>query len=159
MSPEHGEEVPSGDLGAPQPVDPELAARRPAGRRADPATLLAIAVGGVGGTAARYAIGRIVPVTPGAFPWATFFINVTGSFALGAFLGWLLAREPQDRYLRPFVAVGVLGGYTTFSTAMVESTVLAKDGHVPLAAAYVLASLVGGLLAVVGGYRVARSAA
>ena len=49
---------------------------------------------------------------------------------LGAFLAWLLVRRPADRYLRPFVAIGFLGGYTTFSTAMVESAVLAKDGHV-----------------------------
>ena len=60
-------------------------------------------------------------IAPGSFPWATFAINVTGSFLLGAFLAWLFARRPADRYLRPFVAIGVLGGYTTFSTAMVET--------------------------------------
>lgn len=159
MAPEAGGDAPLPDHEARRPVDPELPGRRLGARRPDPATLLAIAVGGVGGTAARYAIGRIVPVTPGSFPWATLLINLTGSFALGAFVAWLLAHRPRDRYLRPFVATGVLGGYTTFSTAMVESAVLTKDGHVGIAAAYVLVSLVGGLLAVTGGYRVMRSVA
>jgi CrcB protein len=118
--------------------------------------LLAISAGSVGGTAARYGIGRAVHVAPGSFPWGTFAINVTGSFVLGAFLAWLLVRRPADRYLRPFVAIGFLGGYTTFSTAMVESAVLVKDGHAAMATGYVAASLVAGLVAVAAGFLVAR---
>jgi CrcB protein len=134
-------------------VDPELAER---GRRTDPLVLLAISAGGVAGTAARYAIGRAFPAGAGGFPWATLAVNLTGSFVLGAFLAWLLAARPRDRFFRPLVAVGFLGGYTTFSTAMVESAVLTKDGHAPVALAYVVASLVGGLLAVALGVRVVR---
>lgn len=139
-------------------IDPELPAEESAGtdRRPHPGVLLAISAGGVVGTAARYAVGRVVHVAPGSFPWATFAINVTGSFVLGAFLAWLFARRPADRLLRPFVAIGVLGGYTTFSTAMVETAVLGKDGHVALAAVYVVASLAGGIAAVTAGFLAAR---
>ena len=128
------------------PVDPELPDRRV--RSTDPTVLLTVAVGGVAGTAARYALGRIFPTGAGTFPWTTFAVNVTGSFLLGAFLAWLYARRPADRLVRPLVAVGFLGGYTTFSTAMVESAVLVKDGHVPVAVCYLVAGLVSGLLAV-----------
>ena len=157
MSPEHHEAASIPDREAQRRIDPDLPeATGDPRRRPDPRVLLAISSGGVGGTAARYAIGRVVHITPGSFPWATFAINLTGSFVLGAFLAWLLVRRPADRYLRPFVAIGFLGGYTTFSTAMVESAVLAKDGHAAMAAAYVVASLAGGLAAVTVGFLVAR---
>jgi CrcB protein len=120
------------------------------------AVLLTVALGGVAGTATRYALGRIFPTGAGTFPWTTFTINVTGSFLLGAFLGWLYARRSADRFVRPLVAVGFLGGYTTFSTAMVESSVLVKDGHAPVAVMYLVGGLVGGLLAVALGLTAAR---
>jgi CrcB protein len=158
MSPELPDASRRVDRGDQRRIDPELPPAGPAdpARRAHPGVLLAISAGGTAGTAARYAIGRVVHLAPGSFPWATFVINVTGSFLLGAFLAWLLARRPADRFLRPFVAIGVLGGYTTFSTAMVETAVLGKDGHVALAAAYVVASLAGGLAAVALGFLAAR---
>lgn len=136
------------------PVDPDLPDRR--SRRTDPTVLLTVAVGGVAGTAARYALGRAFPTGAGAFPWTTLAINVTGSFVLGAFLAWLYARRPADRLVRPLVAVGFLGGYTTFSTAMVESAVLVKDGHAAVAIGSLAAGLVGGLLAVALGVTAAR---
>ncbi len=52
----------------------------------------------------------------GRFPWATFVENVTGAFALGVLVVLAFARWPRSRYLRPFLGVGVLGGFTTFST-------------------------------------------
>jgi fluoride exporter len=158
MSPEQPDASRRVDRAEQRRIDPELppAASGGTARRNHPGVLLAISTGGVGGTAARYAVGRVVHLAPGSFPWATFAINVTGSFLLGAFLAWLLVRRPADRYLRPFVAIGVLGGYTTFSTAMVETAVLGKDGHVAVAAVYVVASLAGGLAAVAAGFLAAR---
>lgn len=157
MSPEHPDASRRVDRADQRRIDPDLPADGPADTgRNHPGVLLAISAGGVVGTAARYAIGRVVHIAPGSFPWATFAINVTGSFLLGAFLAWLFARRPADRYLRPFVAIGVLGGYTTFSTAMVETAVLGKDGHVVVAAVYVVASLAGGLAAVAAGFLAAR---
>ena len=137
-------------------VDPELPVTR--ARRAAPVSLVAVAAGGVAGTALRYGIGRAFPTPPGTFPWTTFVINVTGSFVLGAFLGWLLARRPDDRLLRPLVAVGFLGGYTTFSTAMVESAVLVKDGHALVAVPYLVLGSAAAFVAVALGITGARRA-
>ena len=142
------------------PVDPDLdgafraepgAIRHHAGRgavrarrRAEPAVLGAIALGGALGAPARYGVAQLVHVAPGSFPWATFWTNISGSFGLGLILALLLERYPASRYLRPFVATGFLGAYTTYSTFAVETVLLIKDGHRLLAAAYAAASLVGG---------------
>ncbi len=139
-------------------VDPDLLARtlhRPR-RRARLGILAAISLGGVAGTASRYGVGRIIHVSPGSFPWATFTINVTGSFVLGVLITLIIERWPPSRYLRPFAAIGFLGAYTTFSTYMTEASVLAKDHHLDIAAIYVVASLVCGLVAVYAGIVAAR---
>lgn len=132
-------------------VDPDLFPPRgragPRLSRARPAILLAIALGGAFGSPTRYAIGRLVPAGAGGFPWATFLINVTGSLVLGALLTLIVERWPPTRYVRPFAAIGFLGAYTTFSTFMVETDLLVKDGHVAVALAYTAGSLAVGLLA------------
>jgi CrcB protein len=113
--------------------------------------LLAIAVGGALGALARYALSRIIHVAPGGFPWATFVINLTGAFVIGAFLTLVIERFPPSQYVRPFFAIGFLGAYTTFSTLAVETATLAKDHHAPLGIAYALVSVTSGLaLAYVG---------
>ena len=115
---------------------------------ARPEILLAIALGGAAGTPARCAIGRIITTHPGGVPWATFLINVTGSFVLGVLLTLIIERWPPTRYVRPFAAIGFLGAYTTFSTYMVETDLLIKDGDVGIAIAYVAGTLLVGLIAV-----------
>jgi CrcB protein len=144
------------DLVASVPIDPEVPDAGASRRALDPAVLFTVAAGGVAGTAARYGLGRAFPTAASTFPWTTLAINLSGSFLLGAFLAWLHARRPADRWLRPLIAVGVLGGYTTFSTAMVETSVLAKDGHVIIAALYAGLGVVGGLVVVALGLTVAR---
>jgi CrcB protein len=79
-----------------------------------------------------------------------------GEFALGFLMVFVLDVWPSHRHLRPFLAVGVLGGYTTFSTYMLDSRTLLADGHVLSAFAYVVGSLLLGLLAVSGGVLLAR---
>ena len=125
-------------------------------RSARPDVLVAIAAGGVGGALARYGVARLVPVHPHAFPWATFCTNVSGSFLLGFLLVLLVERYPPTLYLRPFVATGFIGAYTTFSTFVVEADVLVKDGHAGLALVYVAASVGAGLLAVWVGMTIGR---
>ncbi len=121
--------------------------------------LAAIAAGGALGAPARYGVAQLIHVATGSFPWATFWTNVSGSLALGLILGLLLEHFPPTRYLRPFVATGFLGAYTTFSTFAVETDLLVKDGHIRLAAAYGAGSLVAGLMAVWGGLWAARAVA
>jgi CrcB protein len=118
--------------------------------------LLAVAAGGAAGAPARYEVTRLVAVAKAGFPGATFWINVSGSFLLGFLLVLLLERLPPTRYVRPMVATGFLGAYTTFSTFAVETDVLAKDGHAAMALAYVVASTAAGLVAALAGVVAAR---
>lgn len=117
----------------------------------------AVAVGGALGAPARYGISLAVHITPGTFPWGTFWINVSGSFALGLVMAFLLERFPPTRYVRPFVATGFLGSYTTYSTFAVETDLLVRNGHAVVAAAYAGASLVGGFTAVWIGLSLGRA--
>jgi fluoride exporter len=125
-------------------------------RRAEPSVLAAIALGGALGALARHGVAQLFESAAGGFPWATFWVNVSGSFALGLLLALLIERFPPSRHLRPFVATGFLGAYTTYSTFAVESVLLTKDGDAAVAAAYVAASLVAGFVAVWSGMLAAR---
>jgi CrcB protein len=129
-------------------------------RRAAPGRLLSlvVAVGGALGSLARWGVAEALDdggSTPG-FPWATFLVNVTGAFALGVLMVLVTERRPDSRYLRPFLGGGVLGGYTTFSTAMADTHGLAMDDQGLLLGAYLGATLVVGLLAVWAGLALTR---
>jgi CrcB protein len=121
------------------------------------APYLAAAVGGVLGALARWGVSRALPSPAGGWPWATLLVNVTGCALIGVLLAVLLARAPAHPWLRPFLATGVLGGYTTFSTFAVDAVRLVDDGAPGTAAGYVAASVLGGLLAVVTGLRLGRA--
>ncbi|MGO8876905.1 MAG: fluoride efflux transporter FluC [Acidimicrobiales bacterium] len=108
----------------------------------------AIAGGGMLGAVARYALMAAWPVTAGSFPWVTLVVNVSGSACLGFLLRYIGERLPRQRFARPVLCTGLLGAYTTFSTLAVETALLAKDGHTAVAVAYVLASVIAGLLAI-----------
>jgi CrcB protein len=130
------------------------------GRSRGQADVLAvIALGGGLGSVARYGLARLWPTPAGGFPWATFNTNVLGSLALGALMVYVLEVWPPARYRRPFLGVGVLGGFTTFSTYMVETRGLLAGHHPALAFGYALGSLVAGLAAVWAGAALARLAA
>ena len=118
--------------------------------------LAAIAAGGALGAVARYGVTQLVHVSPASFPWATFWTNVSGSFALGVALVLILQHYPPSRFARPFVATGFLGAYTTYSAFAVETVVLANDGAAGLAGAYAAASLAGGFGAVWAGIVLGR---
>ncbi len=134
------------------PVDPDAGTGRvrPASRwwahhRID--VLAAVAAGGAIGNLARYGISSAFPVDPGRFPTSTLAINTSGSFVLGLVLVVLIERLPPSRYARAFLAVGVIGAFTTFSTFAVEAAQLVADQHVALAAAFVFTSIGAGLAA------------
>jgi fluoride exporter len=121
-----------------------------------PLRLAAIAVGGALGTLARYGTERAIVASAGGFPWATFAVNVCGSFLLGLIMTLVVERWPPTRFVRPFAAIGFCGGFTTFSTVTVETAQRAQHGHLALAAGYVVATLVAGFMAAVLGMVVAR---
>ena len=99
-----------------------------------------------------------LPHSPGGWPLATLLVNLTGCLLFGALAAVLTARVPEPPWARPFLAVGVLGGYTTCSAFAVETVGLAEAGAPLLAAGYVLLSVVGGVLAVAGGALAVRAA-
>jgi CrcB protein len=116
-------------------------------------------VGGVVGTAARYSVGQIVRPW-GAFPAATFCVNVVGAFALGVLLEALGRRGPDigvPQRLRLLVGVGLLGGFTTYSTLAGDIDLLLRDGYASVAVGYAVASVVVGFVASTVGIWVAAA--
>ena len=118
--------------------------------------VVAVAVGGALGTVLRYELALAEPVGSGHFPWSTFTANLVGSFVLGIAVVALADGRRGDVVMRPFVAVGFCGGLTTFSTWMVESVLLTRDGDGGTALLYLLVSLVTGVVVVVLGMALAR---
>ena len=119
--------------------------------------LAVIAVGGAIGAAARYGVSTVAPYRSGHFPSGTFLVNVGGCLAIGVLMVLVLDVWPSHRHLRPFAGVGVLGGYTTFSTYALESRDLVATGHAVTALTYVLGSIVTGSAAAALGILVTRA--
>ena len=117
---------------------------------------LLAALGGAVGALARWGIAEALPGSAGGWPWATLLVNLTGCFLLGVLLAVLGSRSPEPAWAKPFLGVGVLGGYTTFSAFGVEVVQLAENGAFALAGGYLLLSVVGGVLAVGAGAVTAR---
>jgi CrcB protein len=89
------------------------------------------------------------------FPWGTLSVNILGSLALGFVFSWGLVRWSAS--VSTPIAVGLIGGFTTFSTFAWESVSMIGNEQAPHATAYVLASVIGGMLAASLGYAVGRS--
>jgi fluoride exporter len=121
-----------------------------------PVRLLAIAAGGSLGTLGRYGLQRALAPPPLGFPWPTLLANVLGSLLLGLIVTMVVERWPPTRFVRPFAAIGFCGGFTTFSTMVVEATQLGRHGHVGPAAVYLIATLGAGLAAAALGIGLAR---
>ncbi|HYN29138.1 MAG TPA: CrcB family protein [Dermatophilaceae bacterium] len=119
--------------------------------------LAVIAAGGALGSAARWALGTALPHRPGELPVATWLENVTGAAALGVLMVLVTEVWPARRYVRPFWGVGVLGGYTTFSTYMLDTHALFLAGRPLTAVGYSLGTLLTGLPAAWAGIAVARA--
>lgn len=112
--------------------------------------LVAVAAGGVLGALARYAVAVLLADSSTGIGWATVLVNVTGCLLIGLLLGWH-DRADRHPYLRPFLAVGVLGGYTTFSAYALDAQILLADGRLMAAAGYLVGTLLAALLAVLVG--------
>lgn len=118
---------------------------------------LAVALGGMIGAIARYALGGFITErSSSAFPWGTFVINITGSFIIGFFLTFISEHVTLNPHWRLAIAVGFVGAYTTFSTFEYETLKLIEDGKVSISLFYVMVSLLVGFFAVWGGAVMAR---
>ena len=124
---------------------------------------VAAAIGGVIGALARHGVDLVFPPETEERPLATSVIHLTGAASLGIVLEAAITFAPDPaansfaRRLRPFLITGVLGGYTTFSTYMVEAHGLVTSDRAPLALLYVFGSLVAGVICVVLGMRLGRA--
>jgi CrcB protein len=119
---------------------------------------LAVGVGGACGAMARHGVNQLVhrAALGSAVPSATMLVNVVGSLAIGVLAGLLASgriRLPADA--RAFLTVGVLGGFTTFSTFSLDALTLARGGQFGHAALYVIGQVVLGLAAVWAGFKAA----
>lgn len=118
--------------------------------------------GGAVGAALRYQVGRAAAyLLPGAaWPWGTFAVNVIGGLAMGLLAG-LLARHGSagGEAWRLILGVGVLGGFTTFSSFSLETMLMIERGKIMVALGYALVSVVGAVAALALGLSIARGVA
>ncbi|RDC59270.1 putative fluoride ion transporter CrcB [Alteripontixanthobacter maritimus] len=114
------------------------------------AATLYVAIGGAVGAAVRYSLGRGMTAMAGprvmdAFPWATLTANVAGSLAMGVLVGWLARQGDGGESWRLLLGVGLLGGFTTFSSFSIEMLGLIERGQAGLAMIYAAVSVAAGL--------------
>ncbi len=138
----------------PEPLDPDAPSKRsgPGWR------LLLIGLGGAVGTMARFGIESTILPAANGWPTATFLINISGAFILAVLLESLSLRGPDDgwrRRIRLGVGTGVLGGYTTYSSFMVETALLGGAGRYLIAFGYAAISVLLGVIAAWAGMTVA----
>lgn len=138
---------------SPSPPAPAFAAD-PA--RARWATLGTISAGGMAGALARYGLAVALPHPPGGFPWATFAANVAGCLLIGVLMVLVTEVWPGRPLVRPFLGIGVLGGFTTFSTYVVDIGQTAAAGFPHTAMAYLAGTVVAALSATYAGAAAAR---
>ena len=119
--------------------------------------LLVVAAGGAIGSAARYLLSQFVHrTTATTFPLGTFAVNLLGCIVFGAIAGAAEQRVPLAPPLRAFLLVGILGGFTTFSSYAFESFVLMRDGQLLAASLNITGQVVAGLAGVWVGFALAR---
>jgi CrcB protein len=144
-----GECVTADDSRDELPIDPDVAAipGRPLHLR--PSALAWVFAGGIVGTALRYHVENLLPHDGSGWPWATFLINLSGAFILGALLEGL-GRLGDDsgwrQRARLCAGTGGCGAFTTYSTFALEVVLLGRHGHIGTAISYGALSVVGGVV-------------
>ena len=119
--------------------------------------IVGVALGGAMGASARYVVDRVVEQrSDSMFPWSTFLINLSGCLVIGVIMAALVDRPGVPAWLRIGLVMGVVGGYTTFSTFAQEALDLTEANRVGLMLAYTIGSVVIGIVAVYVGIRIGR---
>jgi CrcB protein len=149
---------PSSRLPVDSDIDLHVKRQRFELRRAPWTVLGAISAGGVLGALARYGLATAWPHRSDQFPWATFVTNVSGCLLIGVLMVLITEVWAAHRLLRPFLGVGVLGGYTTFSTYTVDIQQLVANGAARTGLLYLAGTLAAALVAVYAGITLARLA-
>lgn len=135
------------DGGRGRPVPSHLAPWR----RETLGVLAVVSAGGTLGALARYGLGVALPHPAGGFDGAILAVNVSGCLLIGVLMVLVTEVFTAQRLLRPFLGVGVLGGYTTFSTSIVDVQRAAVSGHAAAGLGYLASTLAGAMLAVWAG--------
>lgn len=120
--------------------------------------LCAVAVGGAIGALARYGLTVAFPTSPGSFDLATFIANIVGGLLIGVLMVIVTEVAPGISMIRPFFGIGILGGFTTFSTYIVDIGRAANAGATLLAVVYAFATMTAALLAAALGMYATRRA-
>jgi fluoride exporter len=139
--------------------EPDVEPTEPGARaapRVDVRELAAIFAGGMLGAIGRGALSQALAIPPGSWPWATFAVNMIAAGLLGYWVTRLGVRNSHRVHERAFLATGVCGSLSTFSTMMVELVGMADRSRWALACGYGAASIAGGLIVVSLGIGLAR---
>ncbi len=113
---------------------------------------LYVAVGGAFGSLLRYCLSNWIKQWAGTdFPWATFTVNILGSFLMGVLLGLLASMMPRGKELYLLIGIGALGGFTTFSTFSYDAYMLLERGDYAGAGIYVFGSVAASVAALLTG--------
>jgi len=116
--------------------------------------ILLVAIGGAIGSVLRYAVAILLKsFYSGEFPWHTFTVNIIGCFFIGLIFSWSLQSVSFEN-VRLFLMVGILGGFTTYSSFGLETFDMIKHGRLMIACTYILATNILGLIAVYSGYAI-----
>lgn len=128
------------------------------------AASLLVALGGAFGSWLRFLVGRawvaaIGPIRASDFPWGTLTVNILGSLLMGMLVGWLARFGSHGEGTRLLLAIGVLGGFTTFSSFSLDIVSLTERGQLGVAAFYTALSVVAGVVSLFLGLSIMRNVA
>nr|WP_174507291.1 fluoride efflux transporter CrcB [Acinetobacter sp. Marseille-Q1620] len=113
---------------------------------------LLVAIGGAIGASLRYGAGLIITRPQMYFPWTTWSINILGCFLAGIFFAFTERYPVLQQQARLFLMVGIFGGFTTFSSFGLETFQLIRQGHLSIALAYTISSVLVGVICLMIGF-------
>ena len=122
-----------------------------------PGIILAVAIGGAVGSLLRYFVASAIQQPTMNFPWGIFVVNITGGFIMGVIVELSALKLQISPEVRAFLTIGILGGYTTFSTFSLDSALLIQRGAYVAAAGYIVGSTVLSIAALFAGLALVRA--